>query len=540
MDAYDRVFLRSNVKVEPLSFRWYVWSHLLSPVSYALNLTHRYLPMMKSFISNPAIHEAASRDPLLIGGAFIDLQASEVSKVRNLLFDTMKRAAYFINLAEDLGTLDRQLQREATGFRLDDIYERLPSTLRGLVEATYDLNNHPSIRVIEQLACNEGKLNLASTQEICLSDVRDEDRKFFLNTPRMDSTGGVVVSLPFIDRRLDLIAAGRIQPISFTELAESLRIGAATRSRFREFFTTNPPLRNDPDYRGDGVRIRFFGHACALLQTSDVSVLIDPFVTWDRNSLEHRLTFDDLPDFVDCVFLTHGHQDHFSAELLLQLRNRIGRILVARNNPNCPADPSLKLALGNLGFDNVVVMDPMDTWEIPGGKIISLPFLGEHADLNIASKHGMFMELKGQRFLFLADSNCKDRELYRRIARQIGKVQNLFIGMECVGAPLSWLYGTYLSKPIMRKDDESRRLAGADSSAAWSIVEEFGCTRAYVYAMAQEPWLRFVSGLQYGPESKQLVESDRFIAQCRANGMHAERLSGCRTLEFIGQACATV
>ncbi|WP_369929432.1 hypothetical protein [Xanthomonas sp. NCPPB 2632] len=87
-------------------------------------------------------------------------------------------------------------------------------------------------------------------------------------------------------------------------------------------------------------------------------------------------------------------------------------------------------------------------------------------------------------------------------------------------------------EPINRKDDESRRLSGSDSDRAWSIVEELQCKTAYVYAMGQEPWLRFVAGLEYTKDSKQIIESDRFVTRCRAEGIHSERLHGSRTFEY--------
>jgi hypothetical protein len=103
--------------------------------------------------------------------------------------------------------------------------------------------------------------------------------------------------------------------------------------------------------------------------------------------------------------------------------------------------------------------------------------------------------------------------------------------MECDGAPLSWLYGTYLSNPVNRRDDGSRRLSGSDAKRATVIVEETGCRQVYVYAMGQEPWMRYVTGLEYTPKSKQIVESDKLLKHCAEIGIAAERLRGCRTLE---------
>lgn len=530
VDAVDQVYLASDTKLEPLVFRWYAWSHLVSPVQLALNLAFRHLPMLKSFIANPSVHEAASKNPKMIGGSFMELKQCDVAAVRMLLQDILQRGASLLDFANDLIKLDRELHKNEVGFSLDHLYDALPASLAGLVEATYDLNNHPSLRILEELIYHNDDLDRTAPQEIAFCKTRDDARNFFINTPRLDGRDRLIVLLPFDSEHYNLIAASRISPISFRELADALGVAdEVTRNHLRSYFTNTPPPRNEPEYHGDGVRVRYFGHACVLIQSADVAVLVDPFLTWDQDRDKGRLTFHDLPDRVDYVFLTHNHQDHFSIEALLQLRNRIGTILVPRNNTHSLADPSMKLALQRIGHVDVQVMDPMEYVALPNGKLVSLPFYGEHADLSISSKHGLCVELKGRKLLFLADSDCKDRILYRRIVKQIGQVDHLFIGMECSGAPLTWLYGPYLSNPITRKDDESRRLSGSDCEHAWSIVEEFGCTAAYVYAMGQEPWLRFVAGIEYTPQSKQIVESERFVERCQIAGLSAERLNGCRT-----------
>jgi len=530
LDITDPVFLASDTKIEPLVFRWYAWSHLVSPVQQALNLAFRQLPMLKSFIANPGVHEAASKNPKMLGGSFLELKQSDVVSARALLQDTVQRGADLLGFAEDLLKLDRQLQKSESGFSLDHLYSNLPSSLAGLVEASYDSNNHVSLRLLEELAYDEDAFK-SPAQELAFGRSKDTTRNFFLNTPRLPSDDRMIVPSSFSHACFDLISTSRIAAVPFRQLADALGVhDEAEQLRLRSYFSSEPPLRNAPAYDGEGLRVRYFGHACVLVQSAQVSVLIDPFLTWDHDDAEGRLTFHDLPDRIDYVFFTHNHQDHFSIEVLLQLRDRVGTFLVPRNNVTSLVDPSMKLVLRHLGHHNVIVMDAMDRIEIPNGWLLSLPFYGEHADLDITSKHGLCMELEGRRLMFLADSDCKDRILYRRLAKRIGKIDNLFIGMECDGAPLSWLYSPYLSNPVSRKDDDSRRLSGSDSEHAWSIVEEFGCTNVYVYAMGQEPWMRFVTGLQYTPQSKQIVESDKFVERCRGTGLSAERLHGCRTI----------
>ena len=523
----DNVYLSSRSKVELLACRWYAWPHLVSPVQQGINIAFRQLPLLRSFLANPSVHDAAARDPEMLGGPFVRLHKSECGAVESLVRDTLAKSSELIKFAEDLKALDKQLQDTAKGFSLENFYRDLPESLRGVVELVYDINNHPRIRLVEGLLAG-GALDNSKTQEICLHEEADNQRDFFLNTPRMDGPGRIFLKVPFLDPRLDRLAAMRLEPAPIGEIERLLEIEEDQKPAFRSLFTDRPPRRRDPNFIGEGVRVRYFGHACVLVQSADVSILFDPVVGWDEAEGEGKFTFADLPDHIDYVVLTHDHQDHFSPETLVQLRRRIGHVLVPRNNSGNPVDPSMKLTLKKLGFDNVTALDPFDSVQIPNGEILSLPTYGEHADLDISSKQSAFIRLKDRSLLFLCDADCVDRMLYRRISQRVGPVDTLFIGMECVGAPLSWLYGPYLGKQLSRKDDESRRLNGSDSVRAWDVVQEINCKQVYVYAMGLEPWLSHLLGLAYTPDSTQMVESEKFIERCRASGIGAERLKGSR------------
>jgi L-ascorbate metabolism protein UlaG (beta-lactamase superfamily) len=529
IDSEADLFLRSGTKIEPLCCGWYAWGHLIPPIQRAINITFRYLPLLESFVANPSIHEAAAMDPTLLGAPFVQLSRANVAQIASLAADTSASCDSAIQLAQALLTLSRRLQESARGHSLEALYQIIPPCLAGLVELVYDLGNQPGIRINEELSVDTAP-DRQATQQIALFATPDRERHFFLNTPRLASPERLLLPLPFADERLDLITASRIRPTASRRLLEELQVPATEHERFLHFFSTLPAPRKQPDYTGDDVRIRYFGHACVLIQTSTVSVLIDPLLACAHEDEEAVLCLDDLPDCIDYVFLTHNHQDHLCPEILLQLRSRIGQVLVPRNNPANLADPSMKLTLRLLGFDNITVLDPMEAIAIPDGKIVSLPFYGEHADLSIQSKHGMYLALKGRTFAFLADSNCLDRILYRRLRERLGRIDTLFIGMECQGAPLTWLYNPYLACIVKRKDDESRRLSGSDSERAWAVLEEIGSSRVFVYAMGQEPWLQYLCGLRYTEQSRQLIEARQLIERCRDTGIEAERLYGCREM----------
>src|SRR5882724_11447166 len=95
------VYLRANVKLEPLFCGWLAWSHLLAPVQSAMNVAFRYLPLLQSFVANPMVHIAATRDPKLFGGPFVHLSTEDVPKVKQLISTTRKRLERLLKLAED-------------------------------------------------------------------------------------------------------------------------------------------------------------------------------------------------------------------------------------------------------------------------------------------------------------------------------------------------------------------------------------------------------------------------------------------------------
>ena len=191
-----------------------------------------------------------------------------------------------------------------------------------------------------------------------------------------------------------------------------------------------------------------------------MSILFDPVLSYTYESSISRYTYDDLPEKIDYVVITHNHQDHVLLETLLQIRHKVGCVVVPRSGGGSLADPSLKLMLENIGFRNVVELNEMETLDMDCGSITGLTFMGEHADLDVRSKLAYMVEIRGHKLLFAADSCNIEPTLYRHLHRLIGDVRTLFIGMECDGAPLSWLYGPLLTRRMERIQDDRAGSAG--------------------------------------------------------------------------------
>lgn len=478
---------------------------------------------MQSYVQNPQIHAQAVKDPKLLGGPFIDLQGQNISEISEMIEYTKNECKKLIELNSALKEIDKLLQNEAKGYSLEEFYNRIPEPLKGMIELVYDLNNHPSVRLIEPFIYK--KYYNSSSQQIAISHINNDFRNFVLSTPRIENENELRLDIPFYDKRLDYLFSLKKEPQPIENIIETFNIVGSKQNLFKSFFTTTIPSKSpDNNYYDEGVRIRYFGHACILVQTKEISILFDPVISYSYEGEIDRYTFNDLPDHIDYVVITHNHQDHLMFETLLQLRHKIGNIIFPSNRKGELADPSIKLILEYTGFSSLIEFSELSTFTIKDGIIIGLPFFGEHSDLNIQSKLSYFINIKNNKLLFAADSNNLDKALYDNIYNITGAIDMLFIGMECNGAPLSWLYGPLLSSPISRSCDRSRTLSGSDFNKAWSIAEKLQCKQAYIYAMGQEPWLNYVMALNYLPDSPQILESNKFIEACHKANIKSERL----------------
>jgi L-ascorbate metabolism protein UlaG (beta-lactamase superfamily) len=524
MNDTQLLYLRPNVQLEPLFDSWYAWPHLIPPATAARNVTERHLKIMDSYISAPQIHADAVRNPKMLGGPFIDYDGKRVDEIEALRGRTMRDRARLIELSKALGDLDAMLREKAKGFSLQPLYTQVPSLLRGYVELVYDLNNNPSFRIIEPLLYRS-RFYDRSAQSLTLSIVSGDDRPFVLSTPRLEGANSIHLSVPFDDEIIDWLFKLKRQPSGWSAIRERLDVSDTQQDLLRTMFTEEEPLPYNP-YTGSGVRWRYFGHACILVETAGLCLLFDPVLSYTYESQISRYTYDNLPDRIDFAVITHNHQDHILFETLLQIRHKVGTFIVPQSKGGALQDPSLKLLLNNAGFRNVVELREMDSVEFANGSIRGLPFLGEHADLDVQSKLAYSVRVGHRSLLIMADSCNIEPTMYKHLHEEIGDANALFLGMECDGAPLSWLYGPLLTRKIDRSMDASRRLAGSNYEQAIDIVNTFHPKEAYVYAMGQEPWLNYIMSIKYSEQSRPIVASNRLIEDCRARGIRAERLFG--------------
>jgi L-ascorbate metabolism protein UlaG (beta-lactamase superfamily) len=524
-------YLKPNVVVEPLVDYWYAWAHLISPATAALNITGRHLKIMDSFILAPDVHIDAVKNPKMLGGPFMDIPKEQRNEVRELRQWTLEKRKQMLKLSAALKQLDHLIQNASDGFSLESLYARVPDELKGYVELVYDLNNHASYRLFEALLYQSEYYDKTS-QSIALWLTENDDRPFVLSTPRLADKNVLHIPVPFDHIFIDELCKMRRKPGDPERLKEMIKLTAGQEAIFDSLFTENAPAPYKP-YTGDKIRMRYFGHACVLLETSEVSVLIDPVISYYGYQTDvSRFSDLDLPETIDYVIITHNHQDHILFETLLQIRHKIKNLVIPRSTSGALQDPNLKLMFKNCGFNNIIEIDAFDEFTHGEISFTGVPFIGEHCDLNIQSKVCYHLRIHDFTILFVADSCNLDSKLYELVHRQLGDVDVLMLGMECDGAPLTWLYGPLLTNDIPRDKDSSRRLAGCNYERGMALVNTFNPKEAYVYAMGMEPWLKFISSIRYTDTSNPIVASNKLIEKCVERNIVAERLFGEKELLY--------
>ncbi len=527
----NQSYLKPNVIVEPLINQWYAWSFLISPATAARYLTQSHLKIMESFVNAPQVHRSALQNPAMRGGPFMNYDPHRVDEIWALLEKTKTEQQALISLSEAISELETLLANHPQGASLEPLYPQIPIALRGFVELVYDNCDRANIRFIEGLLYRS-EYYRPESQCVALKLGDTDDRAFVLSTPRLADENSLHLQIPFANHHLDRLFAMRHKPDSVPAMASALGLDELQTQQFKQFFTETPPPQPIP-YTGEEVRVRYFGHACVLIETDQVSILCDPLVSYPNlpeSDQLPRYSYTDLPETIDYALITHNHQDHLMLETLLQLRHKIKQVIVPTSNKGSLIDPSLKLVLQQIGFSVVHSLDELETIPLPEGQIVSLPVLGEHGDLNIGAKTAYLIQLKGRSILCAADSNNLEPRLYQHLHHLFGDLDLLFLGMECDGAPFTWAYGPLLTKGISSKLAQTRRLDGSNAQSAIALVEELNPKQVYVYAMGQEPWLTFITSIQYTPESVPIQESDRLVAYCRQRGICSDRLLGWKEI----------
>jgi L-ascorbate metabolism protein UlaG (beta-lactamase superfamily) len=525
-------YLREDAYFEPLFNHWYAWPYLIQPATAARHTVNTHRRIMKSFVNNCQVHILANRERDLSGGEYLDAREDHVPIVKALVEELDTNCAALLTLCKAIDELEELLRAHTSGESIEPLYRKVPDPLKGLVELFMDAAHNASYRFIEPLLY-QSEFYKPELQSLCFGLLsRVSERPFVFSTPRFPNENHVELTLDFNHARVDRLFAARELPMSNAEhdaiLAQTPTKGGIA---LADLFTRDPPQRRHIPVES-GVRVSYLGHAGFMIESPGLSIVIDPVIASrgerDGSSL---ISFSELPPKIDYICLTHSHQDHVNIETLLQLRYKTCKVIAPKNNGGGLFDPSIKLMLKALKFD-VLEAEDLEEFAIPGGRIVALPFLGEHGDLHIRSKTAWYIELHGRRFFFGADSANLESRLYEKMSRLYREFDILAVGMECVGAPYTWLYGALTTRSVSKNIKNSRRLNGCDFERALPLVHAFNPKRVFVYALGREPWYRYFTGLAYDDDSKQIVESTKMIKACLEMGIEAECMYGKKSIEF--------
>ncbi|WP_024297850.1 MBL fold metallo-hydrolase [Methylomicrobium lacus] len=518
--------LADSTAAEALVDDWVAWPHTFAPVPSSLHRLNYQKKNLTSYLQNPQIHVKSSANPKLLGGSFVNVPADRVEEVAQMLTRIETEHADSLQMAKDLLDFQNLLDQEAAGQSLEPYYRQLPESLRGYVELLYDYNNRPIVRCIESLfyKSRHYKKHLQSLR--LFTQTHDRARAYYMSTPRLPDDDSIAWHIPFSESTIDELFKLDSQPQPLPYIRDVLGVDAADDHKLIRLLTDKPPRQNEP-WHGPGARVRYLGHASVLVEYNGVSILVDPFlaVNPSEGGIE-RYSFQDLPPHIDYVLITHVHHDHYVFETLLRLRHKIGCLVVPKSSGIFYADISMKLLARELGFRQVIEIDPLDALPFIDGEIVAVPFLGEHNDLPFA-KSGYLVRAGKQKLLFAADSNCLDERMYHNLCREYGAIDTVFLGMECIGAPLSWVYGALLPKLPDHKHCQARRSNGSNAEAALRLLDAVDASRVFVYAIGREPWLQYFMALEPEDDDVYIREINKMLAVCRDKGYaDARRLYG--------------
>lgn len=518
------VKLKKNIVVEPLVNGWYAWSHLISPATLAMNIQFRYLPLLESFVANPNAHLAACQTPSLRGGPFVDLAVDKVNEIQNIINETKVNCKNLIDFAESIKQLYRQIMKSADGYSIEPIYKDLPQPLQGYVELNYSIAGYPEVYLNEPLLY-KSQFSSKPLQSSLIYEVREDERPFILSTPRLIRQDAIELLHSFESEIYDYLAQLRSKAQPINEVFDRLNLPKEKLDLLNTFLEDASESEEVHSQKSlDVIRWRYFGHACVRIESPlGKNILVDPIISYCESNGLKRFTLADLPESIDCVVLTHNHADHVLIETLLAIRYKVKSIAVPRSGDSL-VDPSLRRMLMEIGFKNVIELESFESLNFDDIELTALPFLGEHGDLDIRTKAAWLVSIAKQNYLFAADSNNLDPQVYRIIKDRFGAIQNLFIGMECLGAPFSWSYGPYLPLAIDRKKDQSRRLNGSDFQRGLSVVEILGAERVYVYAMGAEPWIQFITSIDPSEDTVPRTNAKQLVDACLNKGIQSELL----------------
>jgi hypothetical protein len=98
----------------------------------------------------------------------------------------------------------------------------------------------------------------------------------------------------------------------------------------------------------------------------------------------------------------------------------------------------------------------------------------------------------------------------------------------------SWMYGPFAVRRISRQMDQSRKLCSSHFAKCAGMINSLRPQHIYIYSMGREPWLSYITLLDYSGNSKPILEAGRLVDDCRQQGLAVEDLFCKKEMHFEG------
>lgn len=428
---------------------------------------------------------------------------------------TQERAAE-LKSAEEVSAFLNLLRTRAPADRIEPLYAQLPSALRGRTELGYGNLGGPLLRYFERIAYATDD---ASAHQSLLLFAREQDGQDAERAPVLNREEDLRWKRPLADPQLDQLFSLSLKPAPAEQVVELLGLKSAQDPRLSRLFSSSPVPKAQP-WKNEQLRVRYFGHACVLVEYGGISILVDPLIP--GRTLQpgpERFSFEELPERIDYVLITHGHMDHFHLSTLLRLRHRIGCLVVPRNPGLQLGDPSLKLLAQSLGFAQVQELDVLESVKAGPLEMVAVPFLGEHGDLLLAKSSWLVRSPK-QTLLFAADSKCLDERLFQDVRQVVGAVDTVFVGTCSLGNPVHAYYPQLFAGHPPSEALDTRLTDGASAEEASRLLQSLKASRVVVYALGLESWIHDLIGGTPPPMlAHYRQEAQKLLSLARAAGV---------------------
>ncbi|QLQ36507.1 MBL fold metallo-hydrolase [Micromonospora robiginosa] len=438
-------YLCSDVLVQPLVDRFDAWLYTVAPAPAALTLAHAQIPLMQRRLSRP-------------GGAGVAALLESIKRDRGAMLDFAAAAATAEEMIADATAPDD----------LAALYRRLPQAVQGLVELTRDRGGRPGIRWIESLLYRS-RVHDEQRQSIRIGPAPAGRARGLPGGPHLPGPDTLDLPVRFDAEAVTELARARVRPTTLDHLAEVLGLDGARAALLDRFLAPAPAVRSGRHLEAGG-RIRYLGRSSFLVQTPEGAVLTDPFV-----DTRGRYVIGDLPDHVDLILLTNGWQEPAAFATLVQLRGRIGGVVVPRSSKGNIADPSLVLFLRHTGFP-VVEVDDFEEVAFPGGSVVATPYQDDGAGPDVRAKSTYVVKAAGATVFVGSGSGSAEPLLYRGIRDVAGPIDMAFLARDVSAPPQAWLDalpghpGERRVEPAPAADRAAAIVSGLDADEMWTYA----------------------------------------------------------------------